>query len=267
MATPYGRPEDTTSTFLANGNEAIFFTATSEDAVYTIEELTPPNSTNGGTCNIRVFASEAATPKNVGFPGTNAVLNAPDNLAIDSLGNVYIIEDGPNNGPGGSSIPGGSDASVGSLGGDVWFVRDTDNDGVAESIDHFMSMGVSGAESTGMIFNPVDATKFVIAVQHPRSTVLSDWDNDNTTDDDAGSQYESSSPSGDGTRSAAGFGDAVWEIDLTNIQPPECTGSRSQWMTFNTATNRWVRACSTQRDYNADDELVASEQAGDFPTP
>ncbi len=270
--TPYGRPEDTTTTTLANGNEAIMFAATSENAIYTIEELTPVNSSNGGTCNIFVMAKGAnsvdatATPNNVGFPSTSAVMNAPDNLAIDSLGNIYAIEDGPNNGPG-SSIPSDSNAQVGSGGGDVWFLRDTDNDGVAESIDHFISMGVSGAESTGMIFNPVDPTKFIIAVQHPRSTVISDWDNDLTTDDDLGSQYESSSPSGDGERSSDGFGDAIWEIDLTQIAPPECVGPRSAWMTFNPATNRWVRACSSQRDYNADEQLVESEDPNDFPTP
>jgi len=245
---------------LASGNEAIFFTATSENAVYTIEELTPVNENNGGTCNIRVLAKgpnsvdPSATPINVGFDPTNSSLNAPDNLALDSLGNVYIIEDAPNNGP-----------NVGDNGGDIWFVRDTDNDGVAESIDHFMSMGVSGAESTGMIFNPADGTKFVIAVQHPRSTIISDADNLVATDDDAGSLR--SGNGGDGVRSSGGFGDAVWEIDLSQVQPPECVGPRSQWMTFNPETNRWVRACSAQRDYNADEQLVQSEQPGDYPTP
>lgn len=227
--TPYGRPEDTVISKLANGNEVIYFTATSENSIYAVEE-TPAGPV------VHAYVTPA-TPTNLGFPATDAKLDAPDNLAIDALGNLYIIEDQPNT------------TTVGADGGDVWFVRDTDNDGVAESIDHFLALQVNQSESTGMIFNPVDPTKFVIAVQHPASTALGDADNDGVRDNpDA-------------------FGDAVWEFDLTNVQPPECTGPRSQWMTFNKKTNRWVRACSTQRDFNAIDQLVDSEQPGDFPNP
>jgi len=109
------------------------------------------------------------------------MLNAPDNLAQDAFGNIYIVEDAPNR----------SD-----VGGDVWFARDTDNDGVAESIDHFMSMQVAGSESTGMIFHPAQPTKFVIAVQHPTSTDLSIVPD--------------------------GFGDAVWEFEIADaVAPPQ----------------------------------------------
>lgn len=108
-------------------------------------------------------------------------MNSPDNLAVDALGNVYIIEDAPN----------GSD-----VGGDVWFARDTDNDGVAESLDHFLSLQVNGSEATGMIFNPTAPSKFVVAVQHPNST-----DIDNYPD---------------------GFGDAIWEFDIAGVAAPVC---------------------------------------------
>lgn len=178
--TPYGRPEDMVVSTLANGNEAIFFTATSESKVYCVEMLETEGGLGGegyvtSKAIVREFVS-LETPKNVGFPETTGVLNSPDNLAIDALGNIYIIEDSPN----------GSDT-----GGDIWFCRDTDNDGVAESIDHFMSIGVDGSESTGMIFNPTVPTEFVMAVQHPDSTNLA-----NVPD---------------------GLGDAVWQFDLSLI--------------------------------------------------
>ena len=82
------------------------------------------------------------------------------------------------------------------MGGDVWFVRDVDGDGVAESLDHFLSIQVSGSETTGMIFNPVNPTEFIVSVQHPDST------------------RQSQVPDG--------FGDALWVFDLTNVVPPSC---------------------------------------------
>lgn len=168
--TPYGRPEDMEVGRLANGKEVVYFAATSERTVYSVEEL------GGNRARVRVFASDADTPKNLGFPATTGVMNSPDNLAQDVWGNIYIIEDAPN----GSNV-----------GGDVWFARDTDGDGVAESIDHFLSIGVDGAEATGMIFNPTKPAEFVIAVQHPDSTDLSVYPD--------------------------GFGDALWKFDLTNV--------------------------------------------------
>jgi hypothetical protein len=153
---------------LANGREVMYFAATSEHALYTVEML--PNN----RAMVRLFASEATTPKNVGFPATTGVLNSPDNIAQDALGNIYIIEDAPNSS---------------TTGGDVWFVRDVDDDGVAESLDHFLSNRASGSESTGMIFNPQKATQFVLTVMHPDSTDL-----DAVPD---------------------GFGDAIWEFDVS----------------------------------------------------
>lgn len=174
-ATPYGRPEDMEVGVLANGNEVVYFAATSESAVYSIEILDETNAV------VRIAVNQAHTPKNLGFPGTSAALNSPDNLAQDALGNIYVIEDAPN----GSST-----------GGDIWFIRDTNNDGVGESLDHFMSLQVAGSEATGMIFNPVIATEFVVVVMHPSSTELTDFPD--------------------------GFGDAIWKFDLTNVAPPVC---------------------------------------------
>lgn len=171
--TPYGRPEDIEVGTLANGHEVFYFTATAEQTVYSVEVI------KGTSAYVRIFANETQTPKNLGQAKTSATLNAPDNLAQDANGNIYIVEDAPN----GSNI-----------GGDVWFARDINNDGVAESLDHFLSIQVAGSESTGMIFNPVKPNEFVLSVQHPTSTTLG--------------------------KDKQGFGDAIWLFDISKIVSP-----------------------------------------------
>ena len=74
--------------------------------------------------------------------------------------------------------------------------RAADDNSVAESVDHFMSIQIGGAEATGMILNPAQPTGFVVAVQHPTSTDLDVVPN--------------------------GFGDAVWAFDLSDVVPPTC---------------------------------------------
>ncbi len=176
--TPYGRPEDMAVSKLKNGHEVIYFTATSEKTVYSVEMLGGKGrkNRNGNKAIVRTFISDDS-PKNLGFDATTASLDSPDNLAIDALGNIYVIEDAPNSS---------------STGGDIWFVRDTDNDGVGESLDHFMSIRVDGCEATGMIWNPVVPTEFSVCVQHPDSTDLA-----NVPD---------------------GLGDAVWMFNVTHIE-------------------------------------------------
>jgi secreted PhoX family phosphatase len=158
---------------LRGGNEVMYFAATSEQAIYSVE------MTGETSAYVREFASETNTPKNAGFDPTTAVLNSPDNLAQDALGNIYVVEDAPN----GDNV-----------GGDIWFIRDRDNDGVAESLDHFLSLQVLGAEATGMIFNPAHPTQFVVSVQHPASTNLEE--------------------------TPEGFGDAIWLFDLEDTIHP-----------------------------------------------
>ena len=191
--TPFGRPEDVSVGKLANGNEVVYIAVTSESKVISIEILeqgpgkrhgnedrdwkgngTP--ATASGKAIVRTFVSESGSPKNLGFAPTTGVLNSPDNLSMDALGNVYVIEDAPN----GSNV-----------GGDIWFIRDTDNDGVAESLDHFLSIRVNGSEATGMIFNPKVPTEFSVAVQHPSSTNLA--------------------------AIPKGLGDAIWMFNVSNV--------------------------------------------------
>lgn len=176
--TPYGRPEDMAVTRATNGREMLFIATTSENAVISIEileEKVGKSSRPNGKAIVRTMANNS-TPKNLGFAPTTGTINSPDNLALDSLGNVYVIEDAPN----GSST-----------GGDIWLFRDKNSDGVAESVDHFMSIRVNGSEATGMIFNPANPLEFCVAVQHPTSTDLAVIPN--------------------------GLGDAVWMFNLANI--------------------------------------------------
>ena len=173
--TPFGRPEDMEVGTLASGETVIYFAATSEASVYSVIE-------NGdGTAEVKVLVSDANTPKNLDFPGTTAVLNSPDNLAQDAYGNIFIIEDQPNGGD---------------RGGDIWFARDADRDGVAESLDHFLSHVVDGAEATGMIFNPAKPDEFVVSIQPPDSTDLDLYDEDEA------------------------MGDALWKFDLSDVFVP-----------------------------------------------
>lgn len=192
-ATPYGRPEDMVVSRLANGREVLYIAVTSETKVISIEILsTNGGATKGGTAMVRTFVSNSS-PKNLGFTPTTGTLNSPDNLALDAAGNIYVIEDSPNSS---------------STGGDTWFARDTNNDGVAESLDHFLSLRVNGCESTGMIFSPTVPTQFHICVMHPSSTDLNDVPN--------------------------GLGDSVWTFNLSNIPNQKFvkTLNRGRFRTF-----------------------------------
>ena len=197
--TPYGRPEDMEVGRLRNGKEVLYIAMTSENTIYSVEII------NKRRAHVRVFLN-GDTPKNVGYPETTGLLNSPDNLAQDALGNIYVIEDAPNS----------SD-----VGGDIWFGRDVDNDGVAESLDHFMSIQVDGSEATGMEFNPEIPTEFVVAVQHPDSTDLS-----NVPD---------------------GFGDAVWMFDITNVVPPPCLDGDDDYYYKNKWRRSKIRTCNDDK--------------------
>ena len=209
--TPYGRPEDMTVGRNHAGREILYVTTTSEDAVISIEIL------GGNRAMVRQFASPE-TLKNVGFMPTTARLNSPDNLAQDALGNIYIIEDAPN-----SSAEGG----------DVWFARDENNDGIAESIDHFLSLQVAGSEATGMIFHPSQPTKFVIAVQHPT-----------TTDIETLGQH----------------GDAVWEFDISGVAPPMCRKGTVRNTSWFGGTN--IKSCTGAWDTDHQNRLGEASRSG-----
>ena len=210
-ATPYGRPEDVEVGYLGDGNEVLYFNATSERSVYSVEEL------GNGQAMVRLMASPA-TPKNLGYGSASGELHDVDNLAQDALGNLYTVEDWPNGG---------------NTGGDIWLVRDTDNDGVAESLDRFLSLQVKGAENTGMIFRPGHPTQFIVNVQHPESVTL-----------DTGVEK--------------GMGDATWLLDIKDVVAPPCVKDHQHghdW--FGSGYGRHaVKTCSDGNDANFIKKLI-----------
>jgi Bacterial protein of unknown function (DUF839) len=149
--TPYGRPEDLTFKTLANRNEAFFLNATSEHAMYSIE-LTGKN-----TATVRVFANRSTTDLATGQP-VGSAFASPDNAATGADGSIYALEDLEPNG------------------GDIWKFIDANNDGVAESMGRWASLGVTGSEPSGMEQDPKDPGRFIITVQHPASGNDAVWE-------------------------------------------------------------------------------------------
>ncbi len=192
--TPYRRPEDIEVGVLKNGHEAVYFNATEELAVYSVEELGKDKAM------VRLAADES-TVKNLGYAPTTGQLTSPDNLAQDALGNIYVVEDWPNGD---------------NRGGDIWFLRDTDGDGAAESLDHFISLQVKGAENTGMIFRPNHPTQFIINIQHPDSTGVE-----------------------------GGQGDATWLMDIKDVVAPPCVKDDERHDRHNA-----VKTCNNNDDTN-----------------
>ena len=89
---------------------------------------------------------DLATGAAVGSP-----FNNPDNLAAGADGSIYIVED--------QEVPVS----------DIWKAIDADNDGVAESIGRWVSLGIEGAEPSGLEQDPKDPDRFIVNIQHPDS--------------------------------------------------------------------------------------------------
>jgi hypothetical protein len=140
-ATAYNRPEDMEVTTLANGHEAIMFTATGTHDVWTVDLA---------DMTIQQFVTRDTIDVSTGVAvGTD--LRSPDNIAIDADGNMYIVED--------QGVPNA----------DIWMVIDSDNDGVAEGLKRWAALQVEGAEPTGLFFDPFNPNTAYLNVQHPDS--------------------------------------------------------------------------------------------------
>lgn len=141
--TSFDRPEDIEIQTLPNGKQILFVATTTQHKVFSID-LT--------SNTVKLFASQntldMATGTRVG-----AAFQNPDNLAIDAHNNLYIVED----------QPGGV--------GDIWFAKDEDHDGVAETIGKWASLSTQGAESSGLYFDKFNPRVAYVNVQHPRSGV------------------------------------------------------------------------------------------------
>ncbi len=146
----YNRPEDL-EIKTVGGEQKLYFSATASStdgagAVFAIA------LTDAATANVTLFANRDTLKKGTGVAVGLEFLN-PDNLAIDGLGNIYIIEDQP----GGFA--------------DIWFAYDIDFDGVAESLGRWASLSTLGAEPTGLYFDPFRSNVAYVNVQHADSDI------------------------------------------------------------------------------------------------
>lgn len=199
--TPFGRPEDMEIGALANGHEVLYFSATSEQAVYSIE-LDPNGDGNTSDAFVRVFAQGGVTVNSGGnvVPSgamTTYGLGAPDNLEIDPAGQVFIVED---------QNP-----------GDIWVATDADGNGMAEKIDLWASLGPFGSEPSGLRKDALGG--FLVSVQHPSSSNDAVWSLLPDSDlDGVANKYDNCSRSANPTQLDAdsdGYGNHC-DADLNN---------------------------------------------------
>jgi sugar lactone lactonase YvrE len=145
-ATGYGRPEDleigTSTGSDHRGDDILFVAITSEDRVLAID--------------LKPRGQVELTVTDYVRDGVNAPtdFDAPDNLALDKSGNLYITED-----------PGGSAPSK-TLGDDVWFAP-WNPQSAARSLPavRFLSITDCNAEPTGVYMSISNKTLF-LNVQH-----------------------------------------------------------------------------------------------------
>jgi secreted PhoX family phosphatase len=150
-ATEFNRPEDLEIQTLADGTQRIYFGATDSHKVFAL------TLTNPSTAQLGIFFDQSTIDAATGLPVGSAFLN-PDNMAIDSNGNIYVVEDIGN-------------IAAGAPGFDVWFAYDANRDGVAEAIGRWASLSTTGAEPTGLYFDPFRPNIAYIDVQHAASDI------------------------------------------------------------------------------------------------
>ena len=143
LGTPFDRPEDIEVKTIGRGKQILFVATTTNHKIFAIDLR---------KTEVKLAVSRDTIDMATGSPVGNVFTN-PDNLAIDAEGNMYIVED----------QPGGIE--------DIWFLKDENNDGVAEAIGKWASLSTAGAESTGLYFNPFEPNIAYINVQHPDSGV------------------------------------------------------------------------------------------------
>ena len=144
FGTPYGRPEDMTISTDKDGREVLYFSATSEHAVYAVVLLSKD------AAEVKVFCDRNTINIATGLPVGSNFTN-PDNLAVDFEGTIYVVEDQP--------------PPV----ADIWQAVDADNNGVADYFALWLSLGVDGAEPTGLFFSTNTLTRAIVSIQHPSS--------------------------------------------------------------------------------------------------
>jgi secreted PhoX family phosphatase len=145
--TDYQRPEDMQVQKIGSGPERLYVTTTTTNEVYVIAP---------GTNQISVFANINTIDLATGLAVGATAFTSPDNLAIDSEGNIYIIED-----------------RNGGVDNDIWFAKDINKDGdlldAGEGIARWASNGTTGSEFTGLYFDPLNPGRAWVNIQHPTS--------------------------------------------------------------------------------------------------
>ena len=146
LGTDFDRPEDLEIHTLANGDEALYVATTTNHKVFAL---------NLDKNEINLFANRSTKDLATGNAVGNGLSN-PDNLAVDSEGNIYIIED-----------------RNGAVDDDIWFAKDLNHDGdlldEGEGLGRWASNGTPGSEFTGLYFDKFDPNTAYVNIQHPSS--------------------------------------------------------------------------------------------------
>ena len=117
-----------------------------------------PYSGNSQDYDGRVLAVNLDTMMVTNFvkPGVNVPFESsgvtgfdnPDNLARTADGRLVIVED---------NVP-----------SDIWFAKDSDNDGVADAVELFASLTDDGAEGSGIYISPSNPHMLFVNIQHSK---------------------------------------------------------------------------------------------------
>jgi secreted PhoX family phosphatase len=143
--TDYQRPEDLVIQKV-RGREYLYVATTTTNEVYRLDLRNQV---------ISVFANRSTVDLATGA-AVDVGLASPDNLAIDSEGNIYIIED-----------------RNGGVDDDIWFAADHNRDGdlldAGEGLARWASNGTPGSEFSGLYFDPNNKRRAWVNIQHPSS--------------------------------------------------------------------------------------------------
>ncbi|MDH4075602.1 MAG: PhoX family protein, partial [Acidimicrobiia bacterium] len=143
--TDYQRPEDILLT-KEKDSEVLYVNTTTTHETYRLDLKAQ---------TISVYADRSTIDLATGAPVGGRLTN-PDNLAVDKDGNIYIVED-----------------RDGAVDDDIWLAQDINDDGdlldPGEGIGAWASNGTTGSEFTGLYFDPFDADRAWVNIQHPAS--------------------------------------------------------------------------------------------------
>lgn len=146
LGTNFDRPEDLEIQTLEDGKQKLYVATTTNNKVFALDLANN---------EIKLFASQASKDLATGSTAGSG-FRSPDNLAIDSENNIYIIED-----------------RDGGVDDDIWFAKDLNKDGdlldEGEGLARWASNGTQGSEFTGLYFDKFNSNVAYVNIQHPTS--------------------------------------------------------------------------------------------------